>query len=301
MDKHILFIAGSDIDYFYDVEDFLQAGDVCMATPLETKIGGCVLNAASVCASLGSNVKVLDYLKENDEGTDLLIAGLNNNKVDTSSICYGKEVVNGTCLIMKKEDEKCIYVIEPKRPFFVESEKLKSLLVGSKYIYSLMHTLKISFENIDILKEAKRQGTKIIFDGASQYKEDYEKDMLLELADGFFMNKSSYGRLKDRCGFDPVEYMLDKGLLFACITDGDKGATCYTKEKNYHQEALRVNVIDSTGAGDSFAGCFLHFLDKGYEISECLRLASYNGAYACTKEGGMAGTISEEELFRFIN
>ena len=299
MDKHLLFIAGNDIDYFYEVESFLGPGDVCVAKPLEKKIGGCVLNAASVCSMLGSDVKVLDYLKKDDEGTDLLINGLNSNKVDTSYIQTCEEANNGTCLIMKKDDEKCIFVIEPKRPFFDEDEKMKELLFNSKYIYSLMHTLKLSFKDMSILKEAKKHGAKIIFDGASQYSEEYEKNVLLNLADGFFMNKSSYERLKTVCGFDPISHLLEKSLEFACITDGGDGATCYTKEGIYYEPAVEVDVVDSTGAGDSFAGSFLHFLDKGFNYEECLRLASFSGAYACTKQGGMAGAISEVELFKF--
>ena len=300
MAKHLLFIAGSDIDYFYDVESFLSQGDACLAKPLGSKIGGCVLNAASVCACLGSDVKVLDYLRENDKGTDMLLAGLKEKHVDTTNICFGEDVTNGTCLIMKKDDEKCIYVIEPERPFFKEDQKLQDLLFNSSYIYSLMHTLKISFKNMDILEEARKQGTNIIFDGGSQYKDEDEKKVLFDLADGLFMNETSFSRLKDTCAFEPLDYMFDKGLKFACITNGDKGVTCYTKNEIYKNKAIKVDVVDSTGAGDSFAGCFLHFLDKGLPIVDCLKYASYNGAYACLKEGGMAGTISEKDLFEFV-
>lgn len=301
MANQLLFIAGSDIDYYYDVESFLGAGDACIAKPLGSNVGGCVLNAASVCAILGSNVKVLDYLKANDEGTDLLINELNNHHVDTSDIKYGEDVINGSCLIMKNGNEKCIYVIDPKKPFYEEDSNLKQLLFNSKYIYSLMAIINKSFKNLSLLKEAKNNGTKVIFDGGSQYNNQKEVDTLLDLTNGLFINKTAYQRLKDICQKEPLDLLFEKNLEFACITDGDKGATCYTKEKIYKKEIYKVDVVDSTGAGDSFAGCFLHFLSQGYSYEDCLNYASANGAYACLNKGGMAGAISQTELLNFIN
>ena len=301
MANYLVFIAGSDIDYYYEVESFLKEGDACMAKPLGKKVGGCVLNAAVTSSKLGSNVKVIDYLKENDEDTDLLIQSIKENNIDISHIKYDKDATNGTCLIMKKDNEKCIYVIEPSRPFYKEDEEMKDLLFNASYIYSLMHTLKISFKDIELLKEAKRKGVKIIFDAGSQYKEDYEIEYLKELATGIFINKTAVERLNEKCGYDLIEDLLKKDLEFACITDGSKGASCYTKDKIYYEPAYKINVVDSTGAGDSFAGAFLHFLNKGYDYMKCLEYANANGAYACTKEGGNAGAITEEELLSFID
>lgn len=72
---------------------------------------------AAVSASLGSDVKVLDYLKAEDEKTLWLVEELKKKKVDVSNLQYGHDVVNGHCLIMQCLDEKCIFVIEPVRPF----------------------------------------------------------------------------------------------------------------------------------------------------------------------------------------
>ena len=300
MSKHLLFVAGSDIDYFYDVETFLGPSDACKAIPLGSKIGGCVLNAAAVSSMLGSDVKVLDCLKKDDEGSDLLIEGLKKNKVDTSFIEFDENAVNGTCLIMKKGDEKCIYVIDAKKPFYKEDEKMNKLLFDAKYVYSTMDILDKSFKSLDIIDAARKQGTKIVFDGGSQYSNPREKELVLNYADGLFMNTTAYKRLNEVCGFETIDYLLDRGLEFACITDGEKGASCYTKEGKFFEKALKVDVVDSTGAGDSFAGSFLHFKDKGFSNEECLKLAGGNGALACTKEGGMAGAVSEDELMNFM-
>lgn len=299
MDKSILMIAGSDIDYFYDVESFPVAGDVSMAKLVGKRIGGCVLNTAVVMAAKGSKVTVIDYLKADDKETELLINGLKERNVDSSFVQYGKDVINGNCLIMSCASEKSIYVIEPDRPYFKYDEKMKELLNNSCFIYSLLHTLQISFENMDPIRNAKKAGAKMIFDGAGHYHSKQKCDLLLELADGLFINKQSYERLCQAYKGDFKDDLLNKGGMFVCITDGENGADCYTKEGNYHAGIVKVSVIDSTGAGDSFAGCFLHCLSKGMSYEKCLNYASVNGGYACTGFGGMSGATDLETLEQF--
>ena len=85
MNDYLLMIAGSDIDSFYQIEEFPEASEVTMAQPLGKKVGGCVLNVAAVSASKGINTKVLDYLKENDEDTELLINTL-KEKIQQAAI-----------------------------------------------------------------------------------------------------------------------------------------------------------------------------------------------------------------------
>lgn len=297
--KHLLMIAGSDIDTFYNVESFIGAGDACMCELVGKKVGGCTLNVAVVAAAKGLDVKAIDYLKADDEDSRMLIDELNRKKVDTSYFQFDRDATNGSCLIMKKDEERCIYVIEPRRPFYRIDERFKDLLFGSLFIYSLAHTLRISFENMDILKEAKKHGAKLIFDASGQYSDLRDRDMLYELADGAFINRKSYERLKGVSGGEPKDILLNNGALFVAVTDGDKGARLYTKEKEYYAEAMKIDALDTTGAGDSFAGCFLACLAEGYDYETALHLASANGAYACMKEGGMAGAVSFEEVRDF--
>lgn len=299
MNDYLLMIAGSDIDSFYQIEEFPEASEVTMAQPLGKKVGGCVLNVAAVSASKGINTKVLDYLKENDEDTELLINTLKEKNIDVSNIQYGKDVVNGSCLIMKCKDEKCIYVIEPKRPFFTVDSQLGELLNNASFIYSLMHTIMISFEDEKPILAAKKAGAKMIFDGSSQYNNPKEIEMLLKLADGLFINTKAYKVLCEKAGFDVKDRLLENGAIFVCITDGSNGAYCYTKNEKLYQKAYKVEVVDSTGAGDSFAGCFLACLSLGMEIRECLKYASLSGAYCCKGLGGMSASVPLEvqELF----
>ena len=71
-------------------------------------------------------------------------------------------------------------------------------------------------------------------------------------------------------------------------------------DKKLYQKAYKVEVVDSTGAGDSFAGCFLACLSLGMEIRECLKYASLSGAYCCKGLGGMYSSVPLEVLELFL-
>ncbi|MCR5066518.1 MAG: carbohydrate kinase family protein [Erysipelotrichaceae bacterium] len=299
MRDYLLAVAGSDIDYFYRTETFLKPGDACIATPLGSKVGGCVLNVGAVAQAAGLDTVVLDYLKQDDEGTDLLISTLKEKNIDVSHVCYGKDVVNGNCLIMQSGGEKCIYVIDPQRPYFEIDESMRKLLNEAQYIYSLARILKTSFASLEPLREARRQGAKLIFDGSCQYRDEYEKEMIMELADGLFLNEKAYARLCEVTGRDAKDRLLARGCEFICVTAGEKGATCHTADGDFFQPALKVDAVDSTGAGDSFAGCFMACRHQGMSHQQALYYAAIAGAYCCTREGGMAGSVSLEVLREF--
>lgn len=301
MNNYIVTIGGTAIDDFYEVEAFLNAGDCGHAKVLERRVGGCIINAAGVMAALNNKVYEIDYLKENDEGTKAIINSLSSRNIDTSYMQYGKDVINCNCLVMKRDNEKTIYVIDAKRPCLNIDASLQELLNNAKYIYTMMNLCKDSFEDINTLKQAKQNGAKIVFDAGCQFNNQYEKDYLYELASGCFLNTIAYDRLKQLCSDEPYVELLEAGLEFVCVTSGDKGATCYTKDNIYKQKALHVNVKDSTGAGDSFAGCFISCLSKSYSYEKALKLASVNGAYACLNEGGYAGAVNEETLKEYAN
>ena len=62
---------------------------------------------------------------------------------------------------------------------------------------------------------------------------------------------------------------------------------------------MRVTAVDSTGAGDSFAGGWMHALAHGAALRQAARLANACGALTTTFEGPH-GTFSMEELHDFM-
>lgn len=300
MDKYLTVILGSSVDIFYRVESYPQEGDFSHGMEVGKSAGGCALNVGCIAASKGAEVVALDYLKKGDEVTEILLNAMKENHVNTEYIIQAEDCTDGKVVIINSGDKRTMLVIDPKRPKYLVDTKMQELLNRSSYIYSLMHVVERSFDSYDYLKEARKHGAKMIFDGTSQYDDPKRSYLLLSLADGLFINSVDYQKLCNSIAQDAKEILFDNGCEFVCITEGSDGASCYTKDGKYHAESLVLeNIVDSTGAGDAFAGAFLYGLLNELNYEKCLRLASVCGAYSCMHNSGLGGCCTVEELLAF--
>ncbi|MDO4197731.1 MAG: carbohydrate kinase family protein [Erysipelotrichaceae bacterium] len=300
MEDYLLTILGSSVDYFYEAESYPIEGDFSHARYTGSSAGGCPFNAGAVAASKKISVKALDMLGKDDESTAFLISEARRLNMDCENIIIREKVSNGKVIIINTGDKRTMFVVDPIRPHYEVDEKMQDLLNSSKYAYSLLHIINRSFSSIEPLLEAKRHGSRIIIDGTSKYDDPIRVKMLYDLADGLFINKTDYQRLKKHSSEDPKTILFNNNAEFICVTDGSNGTHLYTKDKEYYAESVKnINVKDSTGAGDSFAGTFLACLIKGFEYERALRYASISGAYACTVLGGLGGVASFEALENF--
>jgi len=60
--------------------------------------------------------------------------------------------------------------------------------------------------------------------------------------------------------------------------------------------APRVDVVDSTGAGDTFVGALAVALSEGRSLEEAVRFGVCAGALACTRLGAMPGIPRRDQV-----
>ncbi len=72
------------------------------------------------------------------------------------------------------------------------------------------------------------------------------------------------------------------------VTLGANGAVACAGGEMLHAPAPTVTVVDTTGAGDAFAGAFAAALDRGYPLRGALARGVAGGTLACAREGAQA-------------
>ncbi len=60
--------------------------------------------------------------------------------------------------------------------------------------------------------------------------------------------------------------------------------------------ALQVTPVDTTGAGDTFAGVLAAFLDEGRDLRTAMAYAAVAGSLACTKPGAQPSFPTRAEI-----
>ena len=79
--------------------------------------------------------------------------------------------------------------------------------------------------------------------------------------------------------------LLDKGVREVIITLGSLGAYVTDGKQDWMIDSIKVDVVDTTGAGDAFNGGLVTALDEGKSLLNAARFANVVGALSVTKKG----------------
>ena len=105
-----------------------------------------------------------------------------------------------------------------------------------------------------------------------------------------------------------LDYIFDQGVKLLVFTSGKDGAVAYTKNVVANSKGIKVNAVDTTGAGDGFIGCLLYQMAKENvdleqinilteeQLKTYLDLSNKFCSISVTKEGAIARYPTMEEL-----
>ncbi len=140
------------------------------------------------------------------------------------------------------------------------------------------------------LERALRAGTRISFDVADAFviqhcRETVEK-VIRDYADVVFMNEEEARLLAGTDAADAV-HKVGAWTDTAVVKLGKRGSIIKKGETIIPIEAVPVEAVDTTGAGDAYAGGFLYGLARGWELEACGHLASAVAGLTVSQVGGV--------------
>ena len=100
---------------------------------------------------------------------------------------------------------------------------------------------------------------------------------------------------------DVAQFFLDHGVGTIGLKMGAEGSYLANKGAAVHVPAFKVNVIDTSGAGDSWIAGFLAGITLGWHLEQSGRLGSAMGAMCATAIGTTAGLRGMNETIEFMN
>jgi ribokinase len=93
-----------------------------------------------------------------------------------------------------------------------------------------------------------------------------------------------------------VTGLSEKLSLTVIATLGPEGAIAAGKAGVVRVSAIKVKPVDTTGAGDTFAGVLSAWLDRGADLATAMKFAAIAGSLACTKEGAQPSFPTRAEI-----
>lgn len=257
--------------------------------------GGKGANVAVACARQNQNVSLIGCVGD-DLFSQNMLTNLNNEGINTSTITQLKGERGGFASITLSDGDNRIIVVPGANrlitPQMVETFKkdiLKCDIVGGQFeipVESLFSACKICYEN----------NIKFVLN-LSPIKE-YPKDFI-KMSTFIVVNEIEVKEIEgyDELNPDKILQLYPNKLI---VTKGGNGVEYCNGKEIVRIPALNIDVVDTTGAGDTFLGSFMVGTANGLNITDAIYYANICAGLKTTKIGAQTGMPTLDEVKQYI-
>ena len=240
----------------------------------ETISGGSVANSIVGLSQLGNKVGFIGKVSDDDLGNKYE-QGLKKENVQYFYSKKKESISTGTCLILITPDSERTMVTFLGTAGKINENDIDKSAVKDSEILFLEGYLWDEGEPKKAFEKAINSSNKVAMSLSDLFCVERHKPHFLELVknklDITFANEQEIMSLIDVKKFDDVINFAKKINKLVVITRGDKGAIAINKNEVVECAAKKIlQIKDLTGAGDLFAGGFLHGLLNSKSTRESL-------------------------------
>ncbi len=247
----------------------------------KTVSGGSVANSIVGLSQLGDKVGFIGKVNDDELGSKYE-DGLKQENVEYFYSKKKEELPTGTCLILVTPDSErtmCTFLGTAGK---INESDVDSNVIKKSELILLEGYLWDEGEPKKAFEKAIQSANKVAMSLSDQFCVDRHKTHFLELVknklDITFANEQEIMSLIDAKSFDEVVNFSKTLSKIIVLTRGEKGAVAINGQEVVECGVKQnLKIVDLTGAGDLFAGGFLHgyinnmslkeSLDKGTEMS----------------------------------
>ncbi|MFK9092995.1 ribokinase [Bacillus salipaludis] len=283
---NISVIGSINMDLVYRVPHIVKEGETLHSSSHSIHYGGKGANQAITASQLGANVSFIGKVGKDAFGNQAK-GNLENNGVLTAAI--KEEGSTGQAIIQVSDSGENSIVLFPGANFLVTPDQIDQEYNVIRNSDVLLLQLEIPLESVEKAIQVAANFEKIIILNPAPAKELpdslLKKVSLLtpnetELALLTGIEPSSEEKLMEACKF-----LLGKGVRTVIVTLGSKGAFYINDKEHGWVEAIKVDAVDTTGAGDAFNGALAVAICRGDSLGEAVKNAAEIAAYVVTKMG----------------
>ncbi|MGW3345993.1 carbohydrate kinase family protein [Nonomuraea rubra] len=280
----VLAVGDASVDYFVRVPHIAVADDKAIGRLVGVHGGGMSANLAAAASFAGARAALATAVGSDEPGRQAL-ERLAAHGVDVSASIAVPGGHTWFCVIqLDATGEKSLVgaVTEVKIP--AVDQISDDLLRTARVVAPLADDLGWA---TGLAGRARAAGAKVAVDlepGAVAGRWEQVR-ALARLSDLVFCNQ---GTVHVLAGGDPVrcaELLISAGAGAVVVTRGRDGALCFGPEESWSARGPRLDVVDTTGAGDALAGAFTGSWIRGRSLADSLR-AGVAAASLCVSHLG---------------
>jgi len=297
-------IGSTNMDLTTTVVSMPVWGETVLASHFETSFGGKGANQAIAAAKLGADVVMVTNLGDDALGESAL-RNFASSAIDTSHVrrIANQSTGTATILVDEKSGDNAILIVAGA------NGDLSSADVGAasealKRCDLILLQLEVQLETAyEAIRFARRNGLRTVLNPAPARR---NLDMAVVRQASFLIpNESELAILTDM----PVESedeiaaaarrLVNEGVETVIVTLGARGSLVATGASLRRIAPIKVQAVDTTGAGDAFIGSFARYLAGGLSLDAALVEATRYSAFSVTRHGAQKSFATEAEFAAF--
>ncbi len=298
MTGHIVVVGSLNMDLVVRAPRHPQPGETILGGDFRTFPGGKGANQAVAAARLGAAVQMIGRVGADAFG-DALLQTLAQDGVNTAHVRRDQETPTGVALITLNAAGQNAIVVAPGANARVTPQDVvaaQAALAGAAVLLlQLECPLPAVAKAIELAKQHRAQ---VVLNPAPAQPLDAA---LLSQVDYLLPNQNELALLTGLGDIRPAMSRLQAvGVRRVVVTLGEEGVLVAEGGSEVHLPAHGVTVVDTTAAGDAFAGAFAVALLEGHSTRQAAAWGNAAGALAVTRAGAQPSLPRRDELEKFL-
>ncbi|KAI6913318.1 hypothetical protein KC318_g4502 [Hortaea werneckii] len=258
------------------------------------------------------NVRMIGAVGDDNYGQRFK-SELIENGVDCSGLVTVQDTRSGICFVIVEtftRENRCLFTLGATESWTKEHFQTIEQLGGGTRPDLCVAQMEIDKEVVEqMIETAGKANVDFVLNAApanpiTECVYRYVTHLLVNESEAAIMS----GRDPDEVSKDSwdtiCQEFLDRGVQNVVITLGNKGAYYANQHQRGHAKAYEVEVLDTTGAGDTFTGAYSSdYLQqkeasssKAWDIERAVNRANKAAAITVTKMGAQAGIPWSDEI-----
>lgn len=305
MDNRIVVVGSINMDVINHVERHPLPGETVKGRRTEYSPGGKGANQAVAAALAGAQVDMLGAVG-NDSFAAVLLESLNSRGVGTAAVS-AKEGTSGLAFITVSAAGENNIILSEGANGKVDANDLQANAGLLEQADAVLLQNEIPWETtLAALELAKSKGVLTCLNVAPAFR---LPPASWPLVDVLVLNETEASVVTGLSVAGPEEAklaarrLIEGGVTIVVITLGVQGAVYVHRDgRILHTPAFPVRAVDTTAAGDTFAGAFAAagFGEGAISAEVALRFASAAAALTVTREGAQQAIPTKAEIDAFL-
>lgn len=299
----IVVLGSINFDLSAQVAHRPQPGETLMASAFSTSPGGKGANQALAARRMGAAVTMIGAVGQDDFATGALSL-LRSDGVDLSYVRTIEGVSTGLAFIHLDEAGENSITVIPGANAQGAQEALRALEQVLSPHDMLVMQLEVPLPTVlAAIAIAKRKGASVLIDPAPS-PASVPDDLVA--VDIFIPNRSEAEQILGHrissveSARVAAEELRKRGARIGIVKLGSDGVAWATEQGTFYEPAYKVQPIDTTGAGDAFAGALAAFMDSGYQVNEAIVLANHAAALATEHMGAQKSFPYKQDVLSIV-